>query len=328
MRIFDINSGLRDEYAEYEPPVSAVHPWARSYPGLQKDMPRYDLLNMPPWSLAFCDDITLAHKVKGGRPRMLLAYDCVTGGIRVKHERSKADHGPALHEIISEEALDKRPYKVTIGSDGCGSMVHLRNAAKERGLDHWPLPPYAYKLNPVEGAIRHFKESVTCALMGAVTPGGVLTEECAPWAADYVAWWNERFQSDRFSHLLDGRSDSSPWRLNTGTAPDLSEAVPFGCPGYAYVAEPLRSQRGRPKHLRAEPVVFVGYQHMYSNVYKCLTQHGTIVHTRKVEWDMETQLGMFPPVRFSDLPRREGGGHRRFNCLRRAKPPPRPAPRR
>ena len=45
----------------------------------------------------------------------------------------------------------------------------------------------------------------------------------------------------------------------------------------------------------------------YSNVYKCLTQHGTIVHTRKVEWDMETQLGLFPPVRFSDLPRREGG---------------------
>ena len=109
MRIFDINSGLRDEYAEYEPPVSAVHPWARSYPGLQKDMPRYDLLNMPPWSLAFCDDIALAHRVKGGRPRMLVAYDCVTGGIRVKHERSKADHGPALDEIITEEALDKRP---------------------------------------------------------------------------------------------------------------------------------------------------------------------------------------------------------------------------
>ena len=172
MRLFDINSGLRDAYAEYQPPASAVHPWARSYPGLQEDMPRYDLLNMPPWSLAFCDDITLAHKVKGGRPRMLLAYDCVTGGIRVKHEHSKADHGPALHEIITEEALDKRPYKVTIGSDGCGSMVHLRNAAKERGLDHWPLPPYAYKLNPVEGAIRHFKESVTCALMGGGHPRG------------------------------------------------------------------------------------------------------------------------------------------------------------
>ena len=77
MRLFDINSGLRDVYAEYQPPTSSVHPWARSYPGLQEDMPRYDLLNMPPWSLAFCDDITLAHKVKGGRPRVLMAYDCV-----------------------------------------------------------------------------------------------------------------------------------------------------------------------------------------------------------------------------------------------------------
>ena len=59
--------------------------------------------------------------------------------------------------------------------------------------------------------------------------------------------------------------------------------MPFGCAGYAYVDEKLRSQRGRPKHLRAEPVVCVGYQHLYSNVYKCLARHGTIVRTRKVE---------------------------------------------
>ena len=47
---------------------------------------------------------------------------------------------------------------------------------------------------------------------------------------------------------------------------DSSRAVPFGCAGYAYVDEKLRSQRGRPKHLRAEPAVCVGYQHMYSDV--------------------------------------------------------------
>ena len=98
----------------------------------------------------------------------------------MKHEKSKADHGTALDDVITEEGLDKRPYKVTVGSDNCGSMVHLKEAALARGIDHWPLPPYAYKLNPVEGAIRHFKEMVTCSLMAAVVSGGAITEEHAP----------------------------------------------------------------------------------------------------------------------------------------------------
>ena len=61
---------------------------------MEKDQPRYDLLSMPPWSLFFADDITFGHKVKGGRPRMLLVYDCVTAGYRVKHEKSKARLSP------------------------------------------------------------------------------------------------------------------------------------------------------------------------------------------------------------------------------------------
>ena len=46
---------------------------------------------------------------------------------------------------------------------------------------------------------------------------------------------------------------------------------------------------------------------MYSNVSKCLTQHGTIVHTRKVEWDFATPLGMFPATRYGDLPTAASG---------------------
>ena len=38
----------------------------------------------------------------------------------------------------------------------------------------------------------------------------------------------------------------------------------------------------------------VGYQHMYTSVYKCLTAHGTIIHTEQVSWDMEAPLGIFP----------------------------------
>ena len=87
MRLYDINTAFRDAYPDYQPAESAVHPWARSYPGLQKGMPRYDVLNMPPWSLFFADDITFGHKVRGARPRMLFAYDVVTGGMRRRYFR-------------------------------------------------------------------------------------------------------------------------------------------------------------------------------------------------------------------------------------------------
>ena len=38
----------------------------------------------------------------------------------------------------------------------------------------------------------------------------------------------------------------------------------------------------------------IGYQHMYTTVYKCLTAHGIIIHTEQVPWDMEAPLGIFP----------------------------------
>ena len=34
---------------------------------------------------------------------------------------------------------------------------------------------------------------------------------------------------------------------------------------------------------------------MYSKVWKCLTKHGSIIHTRSVQWDFSTPHGVFPP---------------------------------
>ena len=88
----------------------------------------------------------------------------------------------------------------------------------------------------MEGAIRHFKEMVTCSLMAAVVPGGAITEEHAPWAADYVAWMHERYSSERFKGALEKTElEFSPWRLNTGESADVRRVVPFGTPGYAFI---------------------------------------------------------------------------------------------
>ena len=45
----------------------------------------------------------------------------------------------------------------------------------------------------------------------------------------------------------------------------------------------------------AEPVLLVGFQDMYSNVFKVLMQHRSIVHMEQVEWAMDEPLGVMLP---------------------------------
>ena len=60
---------------------------------------------------------------------MLIGVNTKSNGWRVKVQCGKFDNGDSINEVITEEALDKRPYKVTVASDGCGSMSLLRAAA-------------------------------------------------------------------------------------------------------------------------------------------------------------------------------------------------------
>ena len=45
--------------------------------------------------------------------------------------------------------------------------------------------------------------------------------------------------------------------------------------------------------MKSEPVLMLGYQHMYSNVFRCLTTRGTIIHTVRVSWHLQSPLGIF-----------------------------------
>ena len=65
-------------------------------------------------------------------------------------------------------------------------MSLLRAAALRRGVDHWPLPPYAYDLNIAEGAINHFKQMVSAVMLAAMAPGGPINESFVGWAAELL----------------------------------------------------------------------------------------------------------------------------------------------
>ena len=276
---------------------SKVKEHARNYPGLQKDGPRWDLSSMPPWSLIFVDEISFDFHVKGKRQHALLAYDLVTGGVRVKLSHKKSEHGLELDRIITNESLDKRDYKVTIVSDNCGSMNLVRDAALKRGLDWLPTPTYQPHLNVVEGYVRHFKEDVAASLLGAIKEDGPIDEQFIVHAIEYVAYTTERFSRERSRHT----DFSSAFEKNVGVPPRNDRLVPFGAPGWAFIPEDLRKQRGDPKHKKAEPVLMLGYSHMYTREYKLLTTDGSVIRREQVNWDLTKECGIFPDQK-SDSP--------------------------
>ena len=58
---------------------------------------------------------------------------------------------------------------------------------------------------------------------------------------------------------------------------------------------PTCARQEAPKYAHAEPVLLVRFQDMYSNIYKCLTQHWSTVHVEQVDWGMGEPLGVMLP---------------------------------
>jgi hypothetical protein len=257
-----------------------------------------ELDTIEPWSIIFTDNIEVAHGEGYETTKLLVVYDLATNGIRVKTFKRKYDLGNIFDEIIIEESLDKRTSRVTVGADGDGAMKLVKEACRKRGVNWLDIPPWSPHLNPVEGAIGHFKQTMASVLLSACTSDGPLTPRLAHHAATYVAYVNERFAARRIDDSYRGEYAvyKSPWELNVGLKPATDRLVPWGCAGYAFVPEALRKARGAPKYLRTEPVLLIGYQHFYTNVYKMLTRHGTIIHGEQVVWDMDANLGEMLPV--------------------------------
>ena len=287
---------VREEVPTYRTRDVQMHELFRFLP---EHWRKYGALDtFEPWTIMFADNITIPHGKGIPDTKLLVVYDVATAGLRIKPYEHKHELGELMDEVIVEEALNKRSARVTVGADGDGAMALVRETCRKRGVSWLPLPPWQPHLNPVELAVSHLKACTASALLGACTEDGPITPKLAHHAAQHVAYVNERFAATRRTETYRGEhySFSSPWKLNTGVEPSLERLVPWGQPGYAYVPEELRKARGAPKYLRAEPVLLLGYQFMYTGVYKVLTRHNTVIHTEQVLWCMDMPKGIFPPV--------------------------------
>ena len=128
---------LRPSVPEKEAPPGNVVPWARFIAGVKPGiMVDYDKLR--PSELLFADEIEFEQfKVKGKKQSMLLVYDAMTGGIRVKAENSKREHGDRFRELAIQEAWNKRGHKTARLDAGRGpfcfgkSFRHVNGGRRE-----------------------------------------------------------------------------------------------------------------------------------------------------------------------------------------------------
>ena len=210
---------------------------------------RWLLDTMEPGPLWFFDNFELDVKARGGKNKLLMGYDVITGGMRIKPFKHKFEIGEMADEIFIEEGLNRRKVRVVVGADGDGAMALLKTAARKRGIAFLPIPPYSPHLSPVEGAIGLFKMMVGAVLLSACTETGALTTEHAAFAAAYVCYVYERFCKERSFDTYRGRYTEmkSPWELNTLTKARFGRIVPFGAAGYAYVSKSLRNARARQR---------------------------------------------------------------------------------
>ena len=177
-------------------------------------------------------------------------------------------------------------------------MTLVTESVRRRGVAFMPIPPYSPHLNLVEGAVNIFKQAVSSILLSAASREGPITNAWLFEAAVYACCTLERFVKVRRGETYRGKyiELKSLWWLSTGAQPRLDRLVRFGAAGYAYVDKNLRQSRGTPAYIRAEPVLLVGYQNMYTHVYQCLTRHGTKIFCEQVRWDLEAPLGQMLPI--------------------------------
>ena len=231
---------------------------------------------------------------------LLLVADVATGGLRVEGMQSKEESGNVYDEIVVNEALHRREIRIVVGADGDGAMRLVKEVARRRGISFLPLPPYLPHLGRVEFAVRHFKECVYSVLLPAIKKDGPVTAKHCLFAAKFVCYTLEQLPKERIfkSYIGEYSVFVSPWKLNIGTQAKMSRLVPFGTAGYAFTDEQLRKARGAPKYLLAEPVIIMGYQHMYmhTETYECLTRHSSVRLFYYSEQSRRSRLSSLPAV--------------------------------
>ena len=99
-------------------------------------VPRFDLSALRPFEAMFVDNKDYPCAVRGGAKTALVFIDYFTRCKFKVDVSTKKNNGRAFLQIVVKNGIHKLSYPCRVYSDGCGSMVHVKEAAVKVGIDH------------------------------------------------------------------------------------------------------------------------------------------------------------------------------------------------
>ncbi len=253
---------------EYVSPVSG-----RSL-GIQP-VPRFNLDEIRPFEVMFCDNKDYEQKVRGGWTATFLLIDLKsTAKFKVNITR-KSENGLAFRQIVALNGIHKLPYPCTIYSDGCGSMVHVEQAAAMMRLNHVYIPPHEQSLNETEKVCLTAWDDAAALMLQSKAPTKLFAEAVS--MALYV---------DLRMSTTASRQFKTPIETISGVKPDVTKLHRFFTLAFVCVPRQKRKQRAKQGHFgRAETGRLIGFQGPFSSTYRILLPNNHIVHSINVTFD-------------------------------------------
>ena len=265
-----------------------------------QNVPRFQLDTLRPWELMFVDNKDYPVVVRGGYKTALIFIDYKT---RVKSKvdvRSKKHNGKAFSRIVALFGIHKVGYPCRVYSDGCGSMVHVKNAAVRMGIDHAYTPPHMASLNEAEKVADRDWESARTHMLRSRAPDNLFAL-----CVDFVMHVSMRMAT------TSSRSWKTPYELVRGVQPDVSKLHRWYTAVNVLVPKSKRAALAKKglHNLRGQPGRFVGFQSLLSSTYAVMLDEdvdhklpsNTLVHSINVTFDDTNYTAGSAPDAVSDM---------------------------
>jgi len=243
------------------------------------------LAGVRPFEFIWADNKEYKGLFNGKHRYSLIIYDLYSGGQFALDVTTKRSNGIAFLKWATIFNITKLKYTPTVFTDGCGSMMHLKDAAEANGMRHHYLPANEPNLNLAEHAVRDLFDNAA-VVMHAAGVGHRL--DLQPAAVQYSAWTTFRCASTA------NRGFRTPHQLLGLGVPSIALLRPFYTPVVVTQSRGQYVDSAVPERGRAG--FFVGFDTLLTpTLIVQYADNNTRARTRarQIVWDL--QAFFYPP---------------------------------
>ena len=246
--------------------------------------PRFNITELRPWETMFCDEKEYDTVQRGGITTSFVLIDVKSDAWFMKDGTSKKQHGDLFYEIMVENGVHLLNFPRTVYSDGCGSMVHVKEMALRLGINYIRIPPREQRLNEAERVC----DRAFAAARVYITDNPEASLAHTRFAVDYVCYMKLRMATTESREWL------TPYEIIKGTRPSIAHCVPFFTETEVVVPKEKRKllkAKGMPNQ-RAEVGNMIGYNgmDMWGTTHKVLLDGNRVIGTRNATFTFRDTL--------------------------------------